>query len=187
MEEDVITLYYNNTQIIRTSVVKYLGVTLNDLLNFKNHLSAFQSKIVRSIGILFRLRQFMPRSVLLMLYYSFVPAHLLYALPIWAFMYSTYLKRLQVLQNKAIRIIFGIQPRESITKHYFNLKIFKIEELYNFETAKILHKASTNSLPSPLNLYLKKVDNVHNCATRSSIHKNYFLPRFKTKKTSSLN
>ena len=124
----------------------------------------------------------MPRSVLLMLYYSFVHAHLLYALPIWASTYSTYLKRLPVLQNKAIRKISGIQPRESITKHYFNLKIFKIEELYNFETAKIMHKASRNSLPSPLNLYFKKVDNVHNCATRSSIHKNYFLPRFKTNK-----
>ena len=46
-----------------------------------------------------------------------------------------------------------------------------------------MHKASTNSLPSPLNLYFKKVDKVHNCATRSSFHKNYFLPRFKTKKT----
>ena len=39
-EEDVITLYYNNTQIIKTTEVKYLGVTLDDLLNFKNHLSA---------------------------------------------------------------------------------------------------------------------------------------------------
>ena len=153
LEEDVITLYYNNTQIIRTTVVKYLGVTLDDSLNFKNHLSALQSKIARSIGILFRLRQFMPRSVLLMLYYSFVHAHLLYALLIWASTYPTYLKRLQVLQNKAIRIISGIQPRESITKHYFNLKIFLNEELYNFETAKIMHKASTNSLPSPLNSY----------------------------------
>ena len=78
-EEDVITLHYNNTQIIRTTVVKYLGVTLDDSLNFENHLSALQSKIARSIGILFKLRQFMPRSVLLMLYYSFVHAHLLYA------------------------------------------------------------------------------------------------------------
>ena len=125
----------------------------------------------------------MPRPVLLVLYYSFVLAHLLYALPIWASAYPTYLKRLQVLQNKAIRIISGIQPRESITKHYFNLKILKIEELYNFETAKIMHKVSTNSLPSPLNFYFKKVDNVHNCATRSSFHKNYFLSQFKTKKT----
>ena len=92
----------------------------------------------------------MPRFVLLMLYYSFVHAHLLYALPIWASTYPTYLKRLQVLQNKPIRIITGIQPQESITKHYFNSKILKFEELYNFETAKIMHKASTNSLTSPL-------------------------------------
>ena len=182
-EEDVITLHYNNTQIIRTTVVKYLGVTLDDSLNFENYLSALQSKIARSIGILFKLRQFMPRSVLLMLYYSFVHAHLLYALPVWASTYPTYLKRLQVLQNKAIRIISKIQPRESITKQYFNLKILKIEEMYNFETAKIMHKASTNSLPSPLNLYFKNIDNVHNCATRGSIQNNYFLPRFKTKKT----
>ena len=84
-----------------------------------------------------------------MRYYSFVHAHLSYALLIWAATYPTYLKRLQVLQNKATRTISGIQPRESIIKHYFNLKILKIEELHNFETAKIMHKASTNSLPSP--------------------------------------
>ena len=69
----------------------------------------------------------MPRSVLRMLYYSFVHAHLLYALPIWASTYPTYLKRLQVLQNMVIRIISGIQPRESITKHYFDLKILKLK------------------------------------------------------------
>ena len=54
--------------------------------------------------------------------------------------------------------------------------------MYNFETAKIMHKASTNYLLSPLNLYFEKLDNVHNCATHSSFHKNYFLPRFKAKK-----
>ena len=74
---------------MRTTVVKYLGVTLDDSLNFKNHLSALQSKIARSIGMLFRLRQFMPQSVLRMLYYSFVHAHLLYTLPIWASTYPT--------------------------------------------------------------------------------------------------
>ena len=67
MEQDRLSDY--KTQIIRTTVVKYLGVTLDDSLIFKNHLSALQSKIARSIGILFRLRQFMPQSVLLILYY----------------------------------------------------------------------------------------------------------------------
>ena len=66
----------------------------------------------------------MPRSVLLMLYYSFVHAHLLYVLPIWVSTYPTYLKRLLVLQNKAIKTTSGILPRESTTKHYFNLNIF---------------------------------------------------------------
>ena len=133
LEEDVITLCYdNNMQIIRTTVVKYLGVKLNDSLNFKNHLSTLQSKIARSMSILFRLRQFMPRSVLLMLYYSFVHAHLLYALPIWASTYPTYLKKTASTSKQGDKIISRIQPRESTTKHYFNLKILKIEELYNF-------------------------------------------------------
>ena len=48
LEEDIITLYYNNTQIIKTTVVKYRGVTFDDSLKFKNHLSALQSKIARS-------------------------------------------------------------------------------------------------------------------------------------------
>ena len=82
-----------------------------------------------------------------------------------------------------IRIISGNQPQESITKHYFTLKIFLIKELYNFETAKIIHKASTISLPSPLNLYFKKVDNVHNIALPVVLFiKTIFSPDLKQKK-----
>ena len=102
------------------------------------------------------------------------------------FYVSDIFKKTASTLKKAMRIISGIQPRESITKQYLNSKILKIEELYNFETAKIMHKAFTNCLPSPLNIYFKKVDNVHHCPTRSSFHKNYFLPRFKKKTQRSI-
>jgi len=55
------------------------------------------------------------------------------------------------------------------TKEYFKVKILKIEEMHKFEVAKIMHKASTNSLPYVLNSFFVKIDKIYKRSTRSQV------------------
>ena len=94
----------------------------------------------RSVGITAKLSDHFPPNALLTLYHSLVHVHLIYALPVWATTFPTYLIKLKRLQNKAIRIITKTSPKDRISQHYCRLQILKLDDLYKFEVAKLMHQ-----------------------------------------------
>lgn len=95
----------NNAVIGEVSSIKYLGVTLDKHLNWKDHIKQVASKLRRNIGILSRLRYYLDLNNLIQLYYSLIYPFLIYGLIVWGNTYITALKPAIVLQKKAIRII----------------------------------------------------------------------------------
>ena len=77
-----ISFTLNHTIIHPSSTARYLGVLLDDKLKFDAHLTFLESKLSRSVGIIFKLSRHLLTKTLLTLYYSLVHTHLLYALPI---------------------------------------------------------------------------------------------------------
>jgi len=67
-----------------STLANYLGVIIDNALNFKEHINYLESKLSRSVGAIARLARYLPTNTLTLLYYSFVSSHLLYALPAWA-------------------------------------------------------------------------------------------------------
>ena len=102
-----LSIYYNNALIEMCASSKYLGINLDTKLDFKSHIANIETKISRSVGILSKLRFLFPSSTLLLLYFTLIHPHLLYGLPLWGCTFGSYLKKLQSLQNKAIRIILN--------------------------------------------------------------------------------
>ena len=76
--------------------VKYLSVTIDSKLNFDEHINLLCGKILRSIGVLSKLRHFLLSKALQNLYLSLIQPHLLYGIIIWGNAQKTYLKRLTI-------------------------------------------------------------------------------------------
>ena len=108
-----LSIFYDECPINCFETSKYLGVNLDNKLNFKSHICIIENKVARSVGILSKLRYLFPSSALLLLYYSLIHPHLLFSLPLWGNANQSYLNRLQRLQNKAIRIITDSKLRMS--------------------------------------------------------------------------
>ena len=60
-----VKIYLNNALIPQTSAANYLGITIDTYLKFHNHIVLLDYKILRTIGILSKLRHFLPQSALL--------------------------------------------------------------------------------------------------------------------------
>ena len=58
-----ITIKINNKAIIEKEYIKYLGVLIDSTLSWKHHVSNISKKISRSIGIMYKLRPFLPQSI----------------------------------------------------------------------------------------------------------------------------
>ena len=91
-----------NNQIVQPSTsAKYLRITIDNKLSLKQHIIFLENRVARSVGIIAKVNYYLPFNTLITLYYALVHSQLLYALPIWASTYKTYLNKLEKLQNKA--------------------------------------------------------------------------------------
>ena len=73
----------NNLKIDRVSHFDFLGIILDENLNWKDHINKISTKISRVIGILCKMKNFMPPFILKTLYNSLIMPHLTYGILIW--------------------------------------------------------------------------------------------------------
>ena len=88
---------------------KFLGVIIDNKLNWKDHISYICGKKARGIGMIIKAGNYLNKNGLMALYYSFVYPYLMYCNHIWGSTYKTNLRRLVILQNKVVRLISHVK------------------------------------------------------------------------------
>ena len=78
IKENLPNLLFNGSNVSTVDFQKHLGLTLDNKLDFRHHLKEKITKANKGIGLISRLRQFLPRSSLLCIYKSFIRPHLDY-------------------------------------------------------------------------------------------------------------
>ena len=119
--------------------IKYLGLTIDMNLNFDFHILNIAYKISRTVGIISKIRHYLPETALMKIYYAQIHFYLLYGLIMEGFTFSTYLKKLITLQNKAVKFIDAAKFCNSSSPYYKRLKILKLKDLYKLEVGKFIH------------------------------------------------
>ena len=75
-----LNLSINDAGLSRTDSVKYLGVYLDDKLNWTPHVKHLSLQLARYSGLFYRIRNLVPNHILLMLYYSLVYSRVQYGI-----------------------------------------------------------------------------------------------------------
>ena len=104
--KDHITIKINNKVIDQKEFIKYLGALMDSTLSWKFHISNISKKISRSIGIMYKLRPFLPLKVMKNVYYSLIYSHIIYAIEVWGSTFKTELNKILILQKRALRLDF---------------------------------------------------------------------------------
>lgn len=93
----------------RKDYVKYLGILIDSNLTWKQHISFISSKIRKSLGIISRLRHFVPNDTLLSIYRSLVQPYITYGIAVRGHAAQTNLDKLLILLKRALRALCSIQ------------------------------------------------------------------------------
>jgi len=102
-EECSIDIVIDKERIPIVNSYKYLGINLDNQLNFDIHIENIESKISRSIGSYGSYVRFSIKKTLRIIYYALVHPFLYNGITIWGTIYSSHLQKLILLQNTAIR------------------------------------------------------------------------------------
>ena len=77
----------------REKFIKFLGVLLDENLNWKEHIKYTENKIAKNLVVLFKARPFLEKNALLAFYYSYMQTYINYANTGWGSTCRTNLKK----------------------------------------------------------------------------------------------
>ena len=142
-----IKIELDDVTITNSKFTKFLGLWIDDKLDWHIHLSKLQTKLNQSLGLLNRAKKMLNLNGILSLYYAHFVSHLTYGIPLWGSMASNqWLTKLQKIQNKCLRIVLS----KSGNKTRKDLLVLNVKETIDLDLCKLGYKTKNNLLPTQL-------------------------------------
>ena len=130
-----------------TKNFKLLGVLFDEYLSFDDHITGLCKKISKSLFCINRIKNFVKKESLLMLYYAMVHSHINYCINIYSCANTTTLNKLRIKQKEAIRIISNAGYRDHTAPQFWQSKILPLDHLIQYSSLKFMHSFHFNLLP----------------------------------------
>ena len=172
---------YNGSTIESKSNVKYLGTTIDRSLSGQDNVSNIISKSNNKLKFLYRHKRVLNTEMRKILSTSLIQGNIDYASVSYYFGLGKNLKhKLQVIQNKMVRYIFNMGPRD----HVGNAELKKAGFLNSTDRVtqlgmNITHNIFYNKCPYYLKTVFVKTRDVHSHDTRGSNY-NFRVPKINT-------
>ena len=168
-----ITKYFNfrisGQKINVSNKVRYLGIEIEQHLDWNARVKNVIPTLNRAIGILSKIQHYVPKFLLKTIYYSLFNSHLIYASQVQS-QNKKFLENLSTLQDKAIRIINFKQYDHSVDELYHTNGILKIKEYIDLLNCLFVKTVISNESLPVFYKYFERFYNLHNHTTRQATH-----------------
>ena len=179
-------LKIGNKQIERKRIVKFLGIIVDEKLEWIDHIKSCKSKLSSSFYAINTCKNILDQQNLVMLYNAIVYPHITYGVLLWGSAFKKHIKTIEIMQRKIIRIIAHV-PYNSHTHPIFTqLKMLKFEDIYKLYLGKFMFSSVNFTLPQPL-LHMftynrdlhqhntRQKDHLHSCNRRTALVAGSFI------------
>ena len=101
------TININGIKIRKVHKVRFLGVIIDEQLNWDEHIEYLEQKLNSCIVTIKRIRKFIPQKHYKKLYHTLFESHLVYGITAWGGTSKTKLLKILSIQKRCIRLLFG--------------------------------------------------------------------------------
>ena len=168
-----LSIKINNKPLEKCTSYKYLGIFIDDKLNWKKHIEYVCKKVSKACGALAKIRHCTEVNLQREIYYALFYSYIRYGISIWGNASPINLSPLKVLNHRAARIMtfapFGQIDLNPILSY---LDILDVNDIFLLETAKLLFKVKNEMIPVTLGQYFEirnaNVTHRHNLRPRTN-------------------
>ena len=170
------TLSFNNNTVTQSVTQRHLGMFLDTKLDFQGHLKSIFNKVNKTIGLLRKFHNTLPRLPLLTIYKSFIRPHLDYGDIIYDQAYNvSFHQKLESIQYNSALAITGAIRGTSTEKLYNELGLETLEKRRWYRKLCCFYKFCRSHSPK----YLFKIIPV--ALSRYNTRNINNIPQFKVK------
>ena len=139
-EDNKINIEINGESLKEEQHVKYLGVQIDKNISWGQHIQYTNLKVSRGVGMLAKLRHYVPENTLKNLYNAFIQPHIDYGAVIWGNAPKIHLNKLEVNLKKCVRIMNFDDKCEPSAPIFQKLSILPLKENIKYLQAKFMWK-----------------------------------------------
>ena len=143
-------------KIVPSSYIKYLGVIIDENLTWKYHLEQITTKLARAVGMLAKIRHYVDKKTIVMIYHGIFSSIMQYASQIWG-QGSSVALAFDKLQSKDMRII-NFEKTAPLDILFQNCKILKFSDGIKLQNFLFAHDTLRGNVPLKLCNWLNFID-----------------------------
>ena len=143
-------LYIKNNCLERVEVINFLGLLIDEKLNFKKHIEKTVKRLKQIIPYCYKLRDKLNIEGKKMFYYTMIYSAIQYGIEVYSNTTWTNLKILNNMHKKMIKILFCMPKRTNTVQVYTKLEILDLKHIIMLQLVKLGFKWAHNILPSKL-------------------------------------
>ena len=162
-ENDIPHLMINNTLIEQVTEFNFLGLTVNEFMNWNSHTQKIANKVSRTLGVLNRLKRYLPISGMKLMYDSLILSHIQFVITNWGFE----LGRISKLQKRALRIMTNSRYHAHTEPLFKQLHLLKVKDIFDVQCLKFWYKFVNNELPNYFRNIFTYNHELHDFETRN--------------------
>lgn len=141
------SLYMGKEKIEKKNHVKFLGLYIDDNLNWSEQINSCKLKLSSALYILNKIKHHVNIDCLKTVYYSLVYSQLTYGIILWGAAYDVHINKLVIMQKKIVRCMAKANYREHSQPLFQELNLLNLGNIYTIEVAKFMYKYVQKELP----------------------------------------
>lgn len=146
---------HGQASIKRVETYKYLGKWMDTTVSDEKHIQELCNKLTPISAVLWKLKWFIPRPVLRIIYFAHFQSHLQYLCATWGSATKFHINQLQVIQNRALKSVFDLPWLHPTTSIYSKNAILPIRGIFIKSVVCFITKATRGQVNSSMTLHPK--------------------------------
>lgn len=135
-------------RINRVSHTKYLGLVFDHGLTWENHINELCKSLLKFFGIFNHIKTIVTEKVARQLYFAFIYSRINYGIEVVGSCSNKLLSKVQIIQNKLLKLILGLQRRTSTNVLHKNLHLLKVQDIHKMKVLLFVNKCIQGNCPS---------------------------------------
>ena len=172
-----VKIQFGRDDIKPVPTYNYLEIKLDPKLKYDPHAKAIIQLVSNKLVYLRHIRRFINSTAALSIYTSMILPILEYGDVLMVFIAASLKKKLQILQNKALKCALGLDPLSSTEETHKLAKLDKLSSRRKQHVLQLMYKQQTNAF-----LWKKKSKRHLGATTRSAGKNQFVLRRIKTER-----
>ena len=195
-------LFIHENKIKKTNKARFLGIIIDEDLNWDMHLEHLEQKLNSAIITIKRIKKFIPKEHYSKLYHTLFVSHLTYGISAWGSLSCYKLKKIFSIQKRCIRLLFGknftfdhvefyktcararsidehMAPKNYVLEHtkplFTEHKFLTVHNLHKLFILNEIYKIQKYRYPISLSTFLYKMSE----STRSCRNNNLVIPNYR--------